>query len=122
MPVINFVKEKKKVEVPEGANLRKEAQKAGVQIYKGIHRNPLGNCHGYGICGSCNVIIAKGAETNVEKPGWWHRLRLLLGPILFFARLGREKAFRLACRTKITGDIDVETQPTVNWHGEKYWA
>ena len=46
MPVVNFVKEKKKIEVPQGANLRKEAQKAGIQIYPGIHQ--VFNCHGLG--------------------------------------------------------------------------
>jgi ferredoxin len=119
MPVINFVKEKKKIEVPEGANLRKEAMKAGVQVYPGIHRTfhlP------FGLCTSCRVKIVKGGETHVQRAGWFERLRMLLGPITFFARLGCEKELRMSCQTKVLGDIDVETQPGVNWHGEKYWA
>lgn len=120
MPVINFVKEKKKIEVPEGANLRKEAQKAGVQVYPGIHQ--VLHCPGWGQCASCRVLITKGADSNVKPPGWFEKLRLLLGPITFFARLGHEKELRLSCQTTVQGDIDVETQPSVNWHGEKYWA
>jgi ferredoxin len=120
MPVINFVKEKKKVEVPEGANLRKEAMKAGVQVYPGLHQ--VLHCPGIGQCASCRVKILKGAESNVSKQGLWEKLRLILGPITFFARLGNEKELRLSCQTKVTGDIDVETQPGVNWHGDKFWA
>ncbi len=120
MPVINFVKEKKKVEVPEGANLRKEALKAGVQIYSGLHQ--VLNCRGLGQCASCRVKIVKGAETNVNKKGLFEKMRLILGPLTFFARLGSEKELRLSCKTKVTGDIDVETHPGINWHGEKYWA
>jgi ferredoxin len=120
MPVINFVKEKKKVEVPQGANLRKEAQKAGVQVYPGIHQ--VVHCPGFGLCGTCRVKIVKGTETHVKKQSWYEKLRLLLGPITFFARLGCEKELRLSCQTTVTGDIDVETQPGVNWHGDKFWA
>ena len=34
MPTIKFVNEKKEIQVPDGANLRNEAYKAGVQVYK----------------------------------------------------------------------------------------
>lgn len=119
MPTIKFVKEKKSVEVPEGANIRKEAQKNGVEIYSGIHT--VLNCHGLGTCASCQVHVKKGAE-NVSKQGWFERMRLLLGPLTFFARLGREDELRLACQTKVNGDCEIETSPEMNWHGDKYWA
>ena len=122
MPTVNFVKEKKKIEVPEGANLRAEAMKAGVQIYPGIHGLRFMHCPGIGGCASCRVRIVKGADKNVSKQSWREKARLLLGPITFFARLGNEQELRLACQTKVTGDIDVETQPQVNWHGEKFWS
>ena len=122
MPVINFVKEKKKIEVPEGANLREEAQKAGVQVYPGIHQFFLFNCHGLGMCTSCRMKIVKGADANVSKQGFWEKLWQILNPITFFARLGAEKETRSSCQTKVTGDIDVETQPPVNWHGDKFWS
>jgi len=33
MPKVTFVTEKKEVEIPQGANLREEAQKAGIEHY-----------------------------------------------------------------------------------------
>lgn len=119
MPSVKFIKEKKSIEVPPGANLRKEARKAGIELYPGPHR--IFNCRGLGQCASCRVIVKKGCE-NVSKQGIFEKLRLICGPITFFARLGHEKDLRLACRTKVKGDIEVETQPAVNWHGEKFWG
>jgi ferredoxin len=119
MPTVHFVKEKKKVEVPEGANLRREALKAGVPLYAGPHK--YFNCRGLGQCASCRVRITQGTE-NVSKQGLYERLRLLLGPITFFARIGNEDQLRLSCQTKVHGDCEVETQPQVNWHGEKFWG
>ena len=37
MPVVKFTKENKEIEVPRGANLRKEAIKAGVNLYPGFN-------------------------------------------------------------------------------------
>ncbi len=118
MPTVTFVKEKKSIEVPEGANLRKEALKAGIQLYPGMHKYL--NCHGLGQCASCRVLIRKGQE-NVSPQGLCEKLRLIMGPITFFARLGHENELRLACKTKVYGDCEVETQPDVNWYGEKFW-
>lgn len=119
MPTVNFVKEKKKIEVPVGANLRKEALRAGVQLYPGIHK--VFNCQGFGQCASCRVHVVKG-DDKVSKQGFMEKLRLLLGPLTFFARLGKEKELRLACKTHIEGDCDIETQPAINWHGDKFWG
>lgn len=119
MPTVKFVKEKKTIEVPEGANLRKEARKAGVELYPGIHKYV--NCMGLGQCASCKVEVTKGAD-NVSKQSFREKLRLLLGPLTFFARLGHEKDLRLACQCKVQGDIEVKTQPELNWHGERYWG
>lgn len=115
MPHVTFVKEKKTVEVPDGANLRKEARKAGIEVYPGIHKTL--NCHGFGLCYSCRMYIKKGAE-NVSKQGIWEKVN----PFGFFPRLGHEDELRLACQTKVYGDIEVETQPEFNWHGEKFWG
>jgi len=121
MPTVTFLKEKKSIEVEEGANLRAEARKAGIQVYPGIHR--ILNCRGCGMCCSCRVQIKKGIE-NVSKQGFLEKLNLLnvLNPFGFFARLGHEKELRLSCRTKVYGDIEVETQPEFNWHGERFWG
>ena len=68
MPIVNFVVEKKQVQVPEGANLRKEALKAGIPLYPGIHKYL--NCRGLAQCASCRVNIKKGIE-NVSPQGVW---------------------------------------------------
>ena len=119
MPTVKFVNEKTTVEVPSGANLRKVAMKAGVSPYSGVHKYL--NCHGLGQCASCRMRITKG-EDSVSKQGFLEKLRLILGPLTFFARLGQEDALRLSCKTKVLGDIEVETHPELNWHGEKFWA
>ena len=66
MPKVTFVKEKRTIEVPEGANLRSEALKNGIQVHPGIHKNWFANCHGLGQCASCCVQITKGDE-NVSR-------------------------------------------------------
>jgi len=122
MPKVKFVNEKKEIEVPEGANLRQEARKAGIELYPGVHKYV--NCRGLGLCTTCAVCISKGVE-NVNPPGFWEKANMtnpVMHPFTYFARIGREESFRLACRTKVYGDIEVETQPEINWHGEKFWA
>jgi ferredoxin len=119
MPKIKFVKEKKEVEVEPGANLRKVAMKEGIELYPGIHQYV--NCMGFGQCASCRVHITKGVE-NVSRQGIFEKLRLLAGPLTFFARLGHEKELRLACQAKVNGDIEVSTQPELIRPGEKFWG
>lgn len=122
MPSVKFVNEKKTVEVPQGANLRKEALKNGIEIYAGPHRYV--NCLGFGQCGSCKVLLKKD-EPNASRPGLRERLRIALGPITFLTKMSHEddgKELRLACQTKVKGDLEVETTPGVNWHGERFWG
>ena len=71
MPTIKFINENKEIEVPAGANLRKSAMKAGVNVYDGF-LNGIGksvntyfaNCHGVGGCGTCRVLITNGMENT----------------------------------------------------------
>ena len=121
MPTITFVTEKKTVEVPAGANLRKEAIKAGVQLYPVPHNLPLVNCMGLGLCNSCKVIVKKGLE-NCTKPSAFEKVSMLIHPLTFFARLGHETDLRLACQLRVNGDIEVQTQPPMNLHGENFWS
>jgi ferredoxin len=119
MPSVKFIIEKKTIDVPEGANLRKEALKAGIELYSGAHRYL--NCRGFRQCASCRVMIKKGQE-NVSRQGLYEKFRLAIGPITQFARIGHESELRLACATRVLGDIEVETHPEVNWHGERFWS
>jgi ferredoxin len=119
MPTVTFVNEKKSIEVPAGANLRHEAMKAGVQLYPTPHNYV--NCMGFGLCTSCKVMVKKGLE-NCSKQGVFEKVSMTAHPLTFFARLGNENNLRLACQMSVNGDIEVQTKPPMNWHGENYWS
>ena len=129
MPVIKFVKEKKEIEVPSGANLRQEAIKAGVNLYQGINGigagiNKIVNCHGMGTCGTCRVNITKGAE-NASKMGTLEKAKFKVpvpDPVTPLAFLGNEETMRLACQVKVLGDLEVETGPELDLFGENFFS
>lgn len=111
MPKVKFLREKTEIEVPEGANLRTEGRKHGIRFY----RFPEWlNCRGLGSCGRCHVHIKNGTMGGASPAGFKERLRLWGS---FFA-IGHEEEVRLACQTKVTGDIEVETCPPLNLSGE----
>lgn len=111
MPKIKFIREKQEIEVPEGANLKEEAQKAGIELYEGM--NKYLNCYGHGTCGTCRVLIKNDTAKNTAPPSLLEKGRIQLS---WFA-LGVEKEVRLSCKTKVTGDIDVYTRPEWNFSG-----
>lgn len=137
MPVVKFIKEKKEIEVPEGANLRKEAMKAGVNPHQGLNGlgasiNKVVNCHGLGQCGTCRVNILKGME-NASKMGILEKTRLKwpiptpitpggLDPIPAMAYLGHEDTMRLSCQVTVQGDMEVETGPELDLFGENFFS
>ena len=124
MPKVKFIKEKKEIEVPDGANLRQEARKAGIEIYPDV-REVL-NCHGNGCCTNCKVLIKSGVENvspqSKRELAAMHNLANPFAMLTAFGRIGHEKELRLSCQTTVHGDIEVETQPGFNWHGDKFWA
>ncbi len=115
MAIVKFVNEKKEIQVPEGSNLRKEALRAGVGLYPGI--NKVVNCLGFGSCGTCRVLITKGME-NASPMGMKERIRMRFS----MAYVGNEDTMRLACQTKINGDMEVVTQPPLNLYGENFFS
>ena len=129
MPVIKFVKEKKEIEVPVGANLRQEAIRAGVNLYQGLNgmgagMNKLVNCRGLGTCGTCRVNILKGME-NTNQMGLIEKSKFkvpLPDPVPPLAYIGNEDTMRLACKTKINGDVEVETGPELNLFGDNFFS
>jgi ferredoxin len=128
MPIVNFVKEKKQIQVPEGANLRREAKKAGIKLYGGINGygasiNEVFNCHGLGHCGTCRVLITKGME-NANAMGLTETFTFKCNPLspALFAYIGNEDTMRLACCTKVKGDMDVVTRPDLNLTGESFFS
>lgn len=129
MPVIKFIKEKKEIEVPEGANLRTEAIKAGVNTHQGLNGfgaglNKILNCHGFGQCGTCRVKIVGGME-NVNQVGMIEKFRFynpIPDPVPCMAYIGNEETMRLACQVTIHGDIEVETGPELDLFGENFFS
>jgi ferredoxin len=117
MPIVTFINEKKEIQVPEGANLRKEALRAGIQVYAGVHKLPVANCHGFSMCGACRVLITKGIE-NASPIGAAERLRLKMS----MAYVGNEDTMRLSCQTQVLGDMTVETHPPLNLFGENFFS
>jgi ferredoxin len=114
MPKVKFIKEKKEIEVPEGANLREEAMKAGIQVYPGV--NKYLNCFGNATCGTCKVLIKKGME-NTGPKSFMEKVTLFR----MFSAIGHENEMRLSCQTRVNGDIEVETQPDFNLSGDNFW-
>jgi len=109
MPKVKFLRENVELAVPEGANLRKEAMRANIELYRGIHRYL--NCRGNALCGSCAVSI-KGGRENCSTAGFREKLRLLLS----YLPIGREGEIRLACQVRVLGDIQVETTPSLKMY------
>jgi ferredoxin len=114
MPKVLFVKEKKEIEVPAGANLREEAIKAGIQVYHGLDRYL--NCWGHGLCGTCRVLVKKGME-NLSPKGAFERFKLTT----MLSSIGHEEEMRLSCRVQVQGDCAIETTPEFNYSGDNFW-
>ena len=132
MPRVKFIKENKEIEVPTGAVLRTEAIKAGINLNCGVNGygeslNKVFNCKGLGMCGTCRVLIAKGIEnTNKLTRREWVKFKTPISvppdPIPCMAYIGNEETMRLACMTKVLGDIDVESGPDVNFFGDNFFS
>jgi ferredoxin len=118
MPKVTFVKEKKEVEVPVGANLRLEALKAGVSVYPPL--NHYLNCRGFGLCGTCRVLVKKGME-NLNAKTLMERINLNAHPLTMLAVIGHENEMRLSCQVQVNGDCTIETKPAFNLNGENFW-
>jgi ferredoxin len=113
MPKITFSREKRDIECEKGANLRQVALKSGIQLYPGVKAKL--NCRGKGLCGECRVHVLQGMDhaspkTAVEK--------VRIGVSWF--KFGHENEVRLACQTRVEGDIEVLTQPAFNWFGTAF--
>ena len=129
MPIVKFVKEKKEVEVPEGANLRHEAIRAGINLNQGVNGlgagvNKYVNCMGMGMCGTCRVLITSGME-NTNPMTSLERFKFkapVPDPVPCLAFVGHEDTMRLACKTRVYGDIEVVSGPELDLFGENFFS
>lgn len=85
----------KTFECAEGANLRKVLLENGIPVYNGQAKQI--NCHGLGTCGTCAVMV----EGEASEVSWRENARLSLPPH------SPSKKRRLACQTKVLGDVSV---------------
>jgi len=85
----------KTITCASGANLRKVLLDNGIDLYNGNAK--IINCMGIGSCGTCAVEIAG----EVSEPNWKDKARRSLPPHSL------KKNRRLACQTKVLGDISV---------------
>jgi len=118
MPKVTFVNEKKEIEVPQGATLRTEARKAGIEVHGTVESYI--NCLGNGLCGTCRVLVKKGME-NLSPKTALEVVNLNAHPVTMLARIGHEEEMRLSCQVRVNGDCTIETHPGFNWNGENFW-
>lgn len=105
MPTVRF--RGTDIDCEEGAILRNVLLEAELSPHNGSADRL--NCRGHGTCGTCAVGIraADGAddEPPVSGPGAVERGRLAVPPH------DPESGLRLACRTRVYGDIAVKKHP-----------
>jgi ferredoxin len=104
MPVVTFHHEHRSFEADPGTNLREFMRNVNVTPYKGL--DMLTNCRGHNFCGTCAVEIpdGKGASPRSQDE------EFTLGGSLAIAKVV-DKNLRLACQTRIVGDMVVKTHP-----------
>jgi ferredoxin len=97
MPKIHFVAEDQDVQTQAGQSVRQAALSVGIcpnrEYLRGL------NCGGHGICGTCKVWVHESGPGATSEPNLRERLH------------GMGFGRRLACQTKVLGDIDVTTMP-----------
>ena len=83
MPRVKFLRENTELDVPERANLRREALRAKIELYPAFSKYV--NCRGNSLCGKCAVLIKDGKQ-NCSPKGFREKLRLMLS----YLPIGRE--------------------------------
>ena len=90
-----------------GDNLRQTLLDNDINLYNG--NASVINCHGLGTCGTCAVMV----EGEVSEVTWQDKTRRSLPPH------SPSKNLRLACQTKVLGDVKVTKFDGFWGQGEK---
>jgi ferredoxin len=101
MPKLIFHNEDLAFEVKEGTNLRKAALEHGINLYPPMQR--LLNCHGHGLCGTCKVQISDPGAVSPRAKTKAEKRKTFDAPLW--------EKIRLACQTRVVGDLVVTTYP-----------
>lgn len=97
----------KTIQCESGANLRRVLLNHDIPLYNGQAK--IINCRGIGSCGTCAVAI----DGEVSTANWKDKARRSLPPH------SPTRDLRLACQTKILGDIKVTKYDGFWGQGEK---
>jgi len=97
MPTISYGGET--VDCERGAVLRDVLREAGVAVHNGGAKQA--NCRGHGTCGTCAVTI-EGATSEPTRRERWR---------LDFPPHDADAGLRLACQTRVEGDLTVAKFP-----------
>jgi len=103
MATVHFLREGREVEVRIGTTLRAAARAADVCVYSRARK--LLNCYGHGRCGTCKLLVTEGWDSTNAPTYREHRV-VASNPVR--AAPLRE---RLACQTRVLGDIVLWTHP-----------
>ena len=119
MPTITFATEKKEIQVPEGANLRKEATRRGsLDFTQRVLQSPQLPRHG---------VLWKLSECSSPKEWRTPSPRGLLEKARFMGMflwptLGTKRPCGLHVKHAVNGDITVTTCPPTNLYGENFFS
>ncbi len=94
MSEVTIQNEGRIIQVSPNTNLRKALLQAKVGLYSGMEN--IFNCHGAGMCGTCEVVVIKGAEHLTERtPREMRKLKTY------------DRCLRLSCQCAIIGDGNI---------------
>jgi ferredoxin len=97
VPKVHFLNEDVEAEARPGESIKDVAERVGIRLTRGLF--PGIHCRGHGLCGRCRVWAMPRTAGAVSPLAFWERVRFYRG------------ARRLACQTKVLGDVEVRTAP-----------
>ena len=97
MPKVHFLNEDVEAEARPGESVKDVADRLGIPLVRGLM--PGLHCRGHGLCGRCRVWAMPQAAGGVSPLTFFERIRFYRG------------SRRLACQTKVLGDVEVRTTP-----------
>jgi ferredoxin len=97
MPKIKFLVEHHEVDVRAGRSVREVALEVGIFPNREFFSDFT--CGGRGLCGTCKVWVRESASNAASPPNLRERFH------------GAGNGRRLACQTRVLGDIEVTTMP-----------
>jgi len=97
MAKVMFLVEHREVATKDGRTVREIAQEEGIVLDREFFRGF--NCRGFGLCGACKVWVKQDESSATSRPNLRERFH------------GMGDGRRLACQTRVHGDIEVTSMP-----------